>query len=124
MRPEYFILDGHEAVPVDVLTWGLWFETHREERIVKQDIDEGSGWKVSTVFLGLDHQWRDGGPPHLFETMVFAPERRPVPAGLKDVADLMRRYSTWDEAESGHAAVVATMRAAFAKHKGGRDGRP
>ena len=28
-------------------------------------------WSVSTVFLGMDHNWRREGPPILFETMVF-----------------------------------------------------
>lgn len=29
------------------------------------------GCEVSTVFLGLDHSWTPGGPPLVFETMVF-----------------------------------------------------
>lgn len=52
--------------------------------------------EVSTVFLSLDHQFLDG-PPLLFETMIF-------PAG-----DYCERYSTWDEAEAGHAKAVALL---------------
>lgn len=50
---------------------------------------------VSTVFLGLDHQYGDG-PPLLFETMVFG--------GPLDHE--MNRYSTWNEAEKGHQEMV------------------
>lgn len=54
--------------------------------------------EVSTVFLGLDHSW-SGPPPLLFETMVFG--------GTLDQEQV--RYSTWDEAEAGHAAMVAKV---------------
>lgn len=45
---------------------------------------------VSTVFLGMDHGF--GGTPLLFETMVFGGE----------FDGWCMRWSTWDEAESGH----------------------
>jgi hypothetical protein len=51
--------------------------------------------KVSTVFLGLDHQFGDG-PPLLFETMIFG--------GTED--EYCERYSTWEEAEAGHKKAV------------------
>ena len=47
------------------------------------------------VFLGLDHSF-GSGPPLLFETMVFG--------GPLD--EEMDRYTTWDEAEAGHKAMV------------------
>lgn len=34
---------------------------------------EEDGYTVSTVWLALDHNWT-GGPPLLFETMIFGPE--------------------------------------------------
>lgn len=56
-----------------------------------------SGNRVSTVWLGLDHNY-SGGRPLIFETMVFPPD---------SYADLdMARYSTEDEAKAGHAAMV------------------
>lgn len=58
------------------------------------------GITVSTVFLGLDHNWTDHGPPILFETMVFDDYDRPY----------QQRYSTWEEAEIGHRAKVAELR--------------
>ena len=58
---------------------------------------------VSTVFLGVNHQWGDG-PPLLFETLVTG--------GTFDCH--MARFSTWIEAEQGHAAVLKATRAAGA----------
>lgn len=52
------------------------------------------GRYVSTVFLGLDHQWFSDGPPLLFETMVF-PD-----------CDVCERCSTWEQAVEQHKQVV------------------
>jgi hypothetical protein len=79
-------------VPVDdLLEWGRWFQT-ADRHVARTDLP---GCEVSTVFLGLDHSW-GGGPPVLFETMVFG--------GPFDQAQ--ERYSTWAEAEAGHARWV------------------
>jgi hypothetical protein len=92
----YYILDGKEPVEVsDVLTWATQFET--ADRAVKKTTLSGNVL-VSTVFLGLDHQWGDG-PPLLFETMVF---------GGKHAQDQWR-YPTWDEATEGHDTVVGKL---------------
>lgn len=91
---DHYILQGKTAVPADTMTWARWYETAKEERIVKQE-DVAPDVRVSTVFLGLNHNWGDG-PPHIFETMVFG--------GLLDQEQ--DRYSTWEEAEAGHEAMV------------------
>jgi hypothetical protein len=92
---EHYILEGREAVPTDLMTWARSFE--KSDRIVaKTDTPNG---KVSTVFLGLNHNWGDG-PPLLFETMVFG--------GTLD-GD-MDRYSTYEQAEAGHAAMCERVR--------------
>ena len=57
--------------------------------------------RVSTVFLGLDHNWTPGQRPLVFETLVFG--------GPAD--GMMERYSTWEEAEAGHEVIVALVRA-------------
>jgi hypothetical protein len=51
-------------------------------------------YRISTVWLGIDHQYGDGDPL-LFETMVF---------DKKDEWNdcYTARYSTWDEAVKGH----------------------
>lgn len=93
-----YILDGHEAVVVsDILEWAQWFES--ADRIVdKTDVTEDC--RVSTVFLGIDHQFGDG-PPLLFETMIFG--------GPLD--EEQWRYSTWDEAVVGHSKAVESAKA-------------
>jgi hypothetical protein len=88
----YFVLDGHAVIPTnDLHQWSRMFDG-RERIVGSTSIGEVH---VSTVFLGLDHSFGDG-PPLLFETMVFR--------GEHDQAQW--RYTTWDEAESGHKAVV------------------
>lgn len=87
-----YVLDGHEAKPAtDLLTWSAWFET-ADRTVAKSEVGES---EISTVFIGIDHNF-SGGPPLLFETMVFG-------GPLDGEQD---RYSTWDEAEAGHAAMV------------------
>lgn len=77
--------------------WGRMYETG--ERIVAQTDLPGGCW-VSTVLLGLDHNFMDpGNPPIIFETMVFESH--------ENMTDLdCRRYSTKEEAEIGHDAAV------------------
>ena len=100
MRDQKFILDGHKVVPADLMTWAKWFETAGTSRIVAKtnvgDVPDSEA-SISTVFLGIDHNFSDSGPPLLFETLVFGGKH----------ADHMERYSTWDEAEKGHARIVA-----------------
>lgn len=57
---------------------------------------------ISTVFLGLDHNFArlfDGGPhvPILFETMIF---------GFDDDDRYMTRCATWEQAEAMHRQAV------------------
>ena len=100
----HYMLEGRRIVrTADLNTWAEWYET--ADRIVaKTQVD--ADVEVSTVFLGLDHRWptpwKPGvsePPPVLFETLVFG--------GPYDGE--MRRYCTWEEAEAGHAAVVAQV---------------
>lgn len=97
---DHYILEGHEAKKADLMTWARWFESNRLNRHVKNE--EINGVRVSTVFLGLDHNWGEGRPL-IFETMVFG--------GKLDQEQ--ERYSTWDEAEAGHDAMVARVREAL-----------
>lgn len=90
---DYYILNGRAVVPSTLLEWGRWLEENRDKKMVRKTKVGDS--LVSTVFLGLDHQW-GGGPPLIFETLVFD----------GPLADEMDRYSTYDEAEAGHEAMV------------------
>lgn len=57
-----------------------------------------NGFHISTVWLGLDHQF-GLGPPLIFETMVFPK------FGFRQLD--MARYSTEAQAISGHKAMVS-----------------
>jgi hypothetical protein len=96
-----YILDGHTPVPTaDVYSWGKWFEEHnRHVDLTKLE----SGVCVSTVFLGLNHAWWPDATPLLFETMVFDPSKPRLEQWLEEYT---RRYTTWEEAETGHKEVV------------------
>ncbi len=101
---DYYLLEGTTVVPApDVLTWAQAFET-TTRRIALTDVAEGI--QVSTVFLGMNHQWGEG-PPLLFETMVFWRGGGP----LDEEQD---RYSTYHAAEQGHEAMCARVRDALA----------
>ena len=92
---EYYILKGRKAIPVPVMKWAEWLENNR--KIIEQT-ELSNGKFVSTVFLGLNHQF-GVGKPLIFETMVF-PKKG-------DWGELdMDRYSTYKEAEEGHKLMV------------------
>lgn len=90
MNDKHYILKDKTPVAVDLTTWAEWFESHNRS-VIKTSKDD---YIVSTVFLGLDHNFKDTGDPILFETMVFK---------NNSLAELYcDRYSTWKEAEAGH----------------------
>lgn len=85
-----YILVGQTAVPCDnTREWAKWFE-HADRVVAKSEFGD---MLVSTVFLGLDHDFSMQGPPLLFETMIFR-------AG--QALDYQERCSTWLEAEEQH----------------------
>ena len=94
---DFYILDDHTPVRVgDVQTWCRWFEAHDQERVVaKSDLSDEV--HVSTMFLGIDHQFVTvTSRAILFETMIFGGEHD----GFQE------RYATWDEAQAGHRRAV------------------
>lgn len=90
-----YILDrlGNPVEEPDIKKWGEWFQ-NTEARVVGFNRLPGD-IKVSTVFLGLDHSW-DGGPPVLWETMIFGGEHD----------SYQDRYTTRDDAIAGHAKAL------------------
>jgi hypothetical protein len=87
-----------------------------ESIVAQTDLDEEL--RVSTVFLGIDHNWaRDPDDPAvLFETLVFGEERTyqwrgKTRAYRESLAQ--RRYRTWAEAEEGHKEMCEEMRKRF-----------
>lgn len=86
----YYGLDGQ---PITHDEFFRLYETDDARRIGYETRD---GITVSTVLLGIDHNWGDG-PPLIFETMIFG--------GEYDAEQW--RYSRRDEAEEGHRRACA-----------------
>lgn len=99
MTGDFYILEGKKAVRVDGLEEWTRRVDLENKHVAVTEIAPGTS--VSTVFLGIDHN-HFGGSPLLFETMVF-----------NDYGDdgTQQRYSTWEEAEAGHARIVAEQKA-------------
>lgn len=90
-----FVLDGDdEPVPcTDIHEWGRFMmEAPRHVADTRN-----SGLRVSTIFLGLDHGF--GGRRLLWETCVFGGE----------LDGEQERYGTREEAEAGHAVMLARV---------------
>lgn len=100
----YYILDEHgEPKRVsDVREWAKMFED-RKGRILARD-ELWGGVLVSTVFLGLDHNFsrfeegHENDLPVLWESMVF---------GMPPHRNDQRRYTSRADALKGHAEMLA-----------------
>lgn len=127
MVDKYILDDDHHVVPAPGLkAWAVFMDQHKK-RVVEQTTTRH--YWVSTVFLGIDHGWYGKRLPVVFETMTF--DRRHVvkewsfdPGRLRRVreeADLpgwsFDRYSSWDDALTGHRAIVGRILRLEAKAK-------
>lgn len=115
-RPEYYHLIGKLPVPVDDLfAWAAGAELGKDAwRVAQTTVGP---LNVSTIFLGMDHAWTPDPEAMaiLFETMIFGHDEdaAPPPTNLRELLlgnQYQRRYSTWDEAEKGHAEAVEHAR--------------
>jgi hypothetical protein len=98
---DLYILDqnGEPAACEDVIAWAAWWSA--ANRQVAEDRIKGV--RISTVFLGIDHNLGDG-PPLLWETLVFGGA----------LGGELKRYATREEALAGHAAMLARVLASEA----------
>ena len=92
MTTDFYFLFGHEIVPCDAFTWGMW---HGMSNCVISR-DEVGEVIVSTIFLGLNRESDPDSPPLVFETMVFG----------GSYGDYQERYTTYTQAEAGHRRIV------------------
>jgi hypothetical protein len=96
-----YILDkqGKPKLEPDILKWGRWFGSGSgKDRVLAQDRISMGGLPevtVSTVFLGVDHDW-GYDLPILWETMIFG--------GSHD--QYQERYSSKEAALAGHKRAV------------------
>lgn len=61
----------------------------------------GDTW-VSTVWLGVNHNWYPGSPPLIFETMVFTGDMEPQD-------EWTQRYTYLAQARAGHAEICSIV---------------
>ncbi len=122
--PAYYILRDKTPVKCTLMEWARWFEETAKAGSLGRHVahdevgdDMRGRYYVSTVFLGLDHNYWDHGPPILFETMVFKHEPWTDSFGHEhavksaDVDGWFDRYATWDKAEAGHRRIFNKVKA-------------
>jgi hypothetical protein len=98
-------LDGKTPVEEpDIFKWATWFEL--SDRVVRQD--RVGDYTVSTVFLGVDHNWWRSGKPVLWETMIFG--GCGISLASEDI--MQRRYRSYEEALAGHEKVLEGVKMA------------
>lgn len=102
----YVLDDDGEPMPVDDWqVWAAFFEQSARRSVATTRV---GSYLVSTVFLGIDHNFRGDGPPVLWETMVFHDGH-----GSRDLD--CRRYSSRQDALDGHAVTVALVEVELAR---------
>lgn len=114
MATVVYMLDAYgQIVPIDLET-ASEYERSRYERWLASSISPGGAAQrrvdytvlmyddhkivVSTVFLSLNHNFGEEGPPILWETCVM---------GAAD--DYMQRYTSREDAERGHDLVLTRV---------------
>lgn len=94
----YILDDDHRVVKTDNMSVWAVFMSNKKRRVDYTDVGDV---EISTVFLGLNHRYIGGGPPLLFETMIFGGEHD----------QYCYRYSSWDDAVVGHEMAVKMVKA-------------
>lgn len=99
MKPDKYVLVGKvPKLEPDIISWMEW--RHGADCTI--NMTQVGEMCVLTVFLGIDHAF-DGGPPLLFETMIFARHG--------EIDAYQGRCTTWEQAEIQHANAVEAARA-------------
>jgi hypothetical protein len=114
-----YILDpeiGNGQVPIpcdDFLVWAEWMAI-ADRRVA---LDMVGTIRLSTIFIGLDHQFSEG-PPLLFETMAFDESDQrthtlsDLSATFSETVDwIWGRYSTWEDALWSHKEWLEKLQA-------------
>lgn len=107
----YILNDDGTTKKVGLMEWAHWFQNFDKRSIAQY---ERGGYRVSTIFLGIDHSFGRRGPPLLFETKCFDDQRE-----VREVNGLLyrtmgedydgARYATKDDALIGHARYVKEL---------------
>lgn len=97
---------NREGEAIGLWEWVRLCELPGYRRVATTVLEDGR-W-VSTVWFGLDHGF--GGPPLIFETMVFSAETHEAMGRQVHESLDCYRYATEIQALAGHESVVAELR--------------
>lgn len=90
--------------PISVYRWSALFSSYSYKCVAVTSWNQGGrSYRVSTVWMGINHGWGDTPEPIIFETMVFSDD--------ETIDTWCTRYSTEDEARAGHNSVVSLLQA-------------
>jgi hypothetical protein len=73
MREKFYRRDG-TVCRGGLLEWAKLMEDPHYKIVSQTELEDGT--VISTVWLGVDHNFGGKGPPIIFETMVFAPKQK------------------------------------------------
>lgn len=98
-----YIIKHRKPIPCpDLMKWGQYMQRNRYRQRVRSTYI--GTYRISTVFLWIDHNHSRNGEPVLFETMVFT----------KDEDDKfhyeMERTTSWRKALKQHWAMVERVK--------------
>lgn len=121
---QYAILDeSGNVIKASLLEWGAWFEKNNGQRYICFDSYNQDQYRVSTVFLGLNHNYSPKDKPQWFETMVFGPaEMKELLGKMTEVREdlWMSQCETLTEAKAMHIEGIAWLKENYSvTHDGG-----
>ncbi len=122
----YMLVDGEIKPTTDILEWAKWHQAKDARRVDYTDV---KGFYVSTVFLGIDHNFMfDGSKPILFETMVFEDKVETSKIFGRNFKfhpakeEYTERYCELEDAKKGHRRIVNKLTGALKLVEGGNSG--
>lgn len=106
----HFDRDGN---PINSMQWAMLHADRDYCQIAETEVE---GFRVSTVWLGINHNFWGFGPPIIFETMIF--QLTPVQSEsdmLKGFRycpslDFQDRYVSEEGAKHGHVEAIAWLK--------------
>lgn len=101
-KTRYFDMDGK---PLTLDEWGSYLEDRNFNRHIGDE--EINGYRISTVWMGLDHSFFGDSDPLIFETMIFA---RSDMVANEELDGYQERYSTKEQAIQGHKIACELVR--------------
>ena len=100
-KMKHWILVNDKLKEVGLMTWMKWFQNGDSPGRITARTQVGK-ILISTVFLGIDHSF-GGKKPVLWETMIFGSKK-------KLLADYQARYSSLEDAKTGHKIAVQMVK--------------